>query len=305
MGGPAICMPGNAQWQQGGIVFYTMSPQAVTAGGSFRQLGNTPSMVIEGGGNVGIGTVNPGFPLEISGDVTGPYIGQVGYMTSTGHPTTSGANNDPISLKTSNVIWSQGYIMASSDRRIKENIVDVSDNIALEMVRNIPVKYYEYKDKLNKGTEKTIGFIAQEVKEQLPIAVSTQKNIIPNEMRNLSDISWNDATLYTDLSDCSGVKYKFYVSNDISGNDEIMKEVMGNSDNSFTFDTSYNNVFCYGREVSDFHTLDKQKLFALNFSATQELDRQQQADKTKIAELENKVAALESELVAIKQHLGI
>ena len=41
---------------------------------------------------------------------------------------------------------------------------------------------------------------------------------------------------------------------------EIKKEVIGNSDNSFTFDTSYNNVFCYGKEVNDFHTLDKNKL---------------------------------------------
>ena len=262
---------------------------------------------------VGIGTTSPGFPLEISGDATGPYIGQVGYMTSTGHPTTSGANADPISLKTSNVIWSQGYIMASSDRRIKENIVDVSDNLALEMLRNIPVKYYEYKDKLIKGNEKTLGFIAQEVKEIIPIAVSIQKNIIPNEMRMLENTLWeeiidgsnNTYKLTTDLQDVSGIKYRFYVSNDPSGNDECIKEVVGNQDNTFSFDSSYNNVFCYGKEVDDFHTLDKQKLFALNFSATQELDRQQQADKAKINELENKVSTLESELAAIKQHLGI
>ena len=61
----------------------------------------------------------------------------------------------------------------------------------------------------------------------------------------------------------------------------------------------------YRKEVDDFHTLDKQKLFALNFSATQELDRQQQADKAEIAELKTEVATLKSELAAIKQHLGI
>ena len=77
-----------------------------------------------------------------------------------------------------------------------------------------------------------------------------------------------------------------------------MKEVVGNHDNTFTFDTSYNNVFCYGKEVDDFHTLDKQKLFALNFSATQELDR-------KVIALENENAELKAELAAIKQHLGI
>ena len=79
----------------------------------------------------------------------------------------------------------------------------------------------------------------------------------------------------------------------------------GSSDNTFTFEQQWNNVFCYGREVDDFHTVDKNKLFALNFSATQELDRQQQADKAKISSLETKVASLESELAAIKAHLGL
>ena len=48
-----------------------------------------------------------------------------------------------------------------------------------------------------------------EVKEHLPMAVGIQPNVIPNEMRILTDISWNDTTLYTNLSDCSGVKYRF------------------------------------------------------------------------------------------------
>ena len=126
------------------------------------------------------------------------------------------------------------------------------------------------------------------------------------------DCNNNNYKLISDISDCSGVKYRFYVSNDPSGNDEIKKEVVGNPDNTFTFDSSYNNVFCYGKEVDDFHTLDKQKLFALNFSATQEIDRKQQADKVKISELEaknsaleTKVATLESELATIKAHLGL
>jgi uncharacterized small protein (DUF1192 family) len=44
--------------------------------------------------------------------------------------------------------------------------------------------------------------------------------------------------------------------------------------------------------------LDKQKLFALNFSATQELDR-------KVARLESENAELKAELAAIKAHLGL
>ena len=146
----------------------------------------------------------------------------------------------------------------------------------------------------------------------MPMAINLQKDIIPNEYRTLTDISWNNTTLYTDLSDCSGVNYRFYVSNDSSGNDEIIKEVTGNADHSFTFDQSWNNVFCYGREVDDFHTLDKQKLFVLNFSATQELDRiiqsQQttiQTHETTIQTQQQEINSLKQEIQAIKQHLGI
>ena len=88
----------------------------------------------------------------------------------------------------------------------------------------------------------------------------------------------------------SGVNYKFYVSNDPSGNDEEMFEVMGNQDETFTFDNSWNNVYCYGKEVDDFHLIDKQKIFALNFSATQEIDRIQQQEITKVQTLQTDIS---------------
>ena len=49
--------------------------------------------------------------------------------------------------------------------------------------------------------------------------------------------------------------------------------------------------------------LDKQRLFTLNFSATQEIDKIQQAEKTKLAAAEAKIAALEAENVTLKARL--
>ena len=83
-----------------------------------------------------------------------------------------------------------------------------------------------------------------------------------------------------------------------------MKEIVGNQDNTFTFDKHYNNVFCYGKEVDDFHTLAKQKLFTVNFSATQEIDKIQQEEKTKLAAAEERISVLETENATLKAQLN-
>ena len=64
------------------------------------------------------------------------------------------------------------------------------------------------------------------------------------------------------------------------------------------FDEKWNNVFFYGKEVTDFHTLDKNQIFALHHSAIQELSRKHDA----VVE-ENK--KLKEEINLIKQHLNI
>ena len=74
-------------------------------------------------------------------------------------------------------VWSDnstGFI-ATSDRRIKKNIVDCSD--ALSTLNQLQVKNYEYIAGNGNGNEglsqpPTVGFIAQEVKEHLPNLVT-------------------------------------------------------------------------------------------------------------------------------------
>ena len=56
-------------------------------------------------------------------------------------------------------------------------------------------------------------------------------------------------------------------------------------------------VFCVGREINDFHALDKSKLFTLNFSATQELDK-------KVIALENENKYLKEKIEAIEKRLA-
>ncbi len=240
-------------------------------------------------GRVAVGGTTAAAGLHVSKSVN-LFPSNVGYLNTAGANggwTPTGGYN--IAIKTNNGgIWSDGFnIIVSSDRRIKENIVDVSDNKALNMLRDISCCWYNYKDRVEKGNERALGFIAQQVKEHLPEAVSIQKNIIPDEMKKIQT-SWNETKMYSnDLQDVSGIKYRFYVSNDISDN-EKMVELVGDENNCFTFEEKWENVFCYGKEVDDFHTLDKQKLFALNFSATQELDKKVSELLKRIEVLENK-----------------
>ena len=298
-------------------------------------------------GNVGIGTNSPSYPLEIYGSYNGafshgqsvtlygvslPYYNSTHTWSGTWFTNTYGFPT--ISLKTQNGIYCGGQLFITSDERIKTNILDVSDNIALQQLRDISCCFYEYKDKVKRGTDKTIGFIAQQVREHMPMAVSIQKGIIPNEMRKIENPQWTTVTdasgnntyklTISDLEDASGntsetTKYRFYVSNDPSGNDECEKEItsLENDPKSFIFEEQWQNVFLYGKEIDDFHTLDKQKLFALNFSATQEIDRIQQQEKTKLttahakleeqtlklATAEEKITTLEAENTTLKERL--
>jgi hypothetical protein len=60
--------------------------------------------------------------------------------------------------------------------------------------------------------------------------------------------------------------------------------------------------FLYGQTVDDFHKIDNDHIHNIATAALQEVDRQQQADKVRIAELENHVSILES-TVANQQSL--
>jgi hypothetical protein len=231
-------------------------------------------------------------------------------------------NLKPISAHFYDYIYcSNGGILMSSDERIKCNIKEFSDPYALRMLRDISCVSYNYKD-VTKQEEPTIGFIAQQVKTVLPEAINFERRFIPDQLKILN-VSWDGLKMSwtkTDISrnlldesgnevDVSGVKYQFFVKNDLSDK-EVKISAIGNEDGTFTFDKSYNYVFCYGKEVDDFHSLDKQKLFTVNFSATQEIDRRQKIHKLDINNLkidlvfaEAKITALEAENVTLKARL--
>ena len=268
---------------------------------------NSIKMTVKSNSRVGINTSNPSHGLlHVNGHVTVSNFHSRFINYDNANSTTT--MNRTISIYCNQHVACK-EILIHSDRRIKTNIVDVPDNLALETLRNIPCKYYNYKDILHRGEETTIGFIAQEVKEVFPMAVETGPDIIPDEYRMLDNFTWeeindNKYNLHCDLQDCSGVTYRFIVTNDVDDeNDEVTIDIVGNEDNTFTFEKQYSHVFVYGKQVEDFNILNKSKLFTVAFSALQEVDKQQQADKAKIATLETQVSSLETQVAELLTRL--
>jgi hypothetical protein len=197
-------------------------------------------------------------------------------------------------------------ISVTSDRRIKQNIVDVDDGSALETLRLLKPKKYEYKDTFSKTQSVVWGFIAQEVAETLPYATHTGKKEIPNIYQVANVSNGNHLTFATDIQleyDASGSLVNELLLYDASDNriDVTIQELVSATEIRIESDTAVpNEVFVYGQKVDDFHYLNKQAIFTVATSALQEVDRQLQAEKAKTATLETQLADLIARVSALE-----
>ena len=221
-------------------------------------------------------------------------------------------------ITASNNLTVDGTFTNSSDSRIKTNITEIPDNLSLNILRNIECKYYNYIDTQKKGNHQVIGFIAQQVKEHLPIAVNEKTSIIPNEIRIIDSPIWNEITIteesnveetkykltISDLNETVLTIYQFNVGTDENNTQQLEISNIEGDFNSFIFDKQYNYVYLYGKQVDDFHYLNKNALFTTAFSALQEVDKIQQEEISKVAELEAKVATLETQNANLQQQLN-
>lgn len=272
-------------------------------------------------GNIGIGTTSPTHPLTIATSVATGNITALSYIQagSTTINNSSGLTfNWSFSLITASSIRCGGDLIFFSDSRIKKDIIDVDDNEALEKLRLIKPKKYKYKDTITRTLDEVYGFIAQEVKTVLTNSVTYQREYIPNFYclgdivlididTNRYSITISNNIVFESLKDENGnilnesYKVKFYGENNIIYEGIVVSfennTLIVDLDKEYILSTDINlnnKIFIYGQQITDFNVLKKDAIWTIATAALQEVDRQQQADKLRIIELENKVSSLET-----------
>jgi hypothetical protein len=206
-----------------------------------------------------------------------------------------------------------GYLGASawvysSDERIKTNIKNINTSDGLQKILAIQPKSYNHINvKHNsKSSYHDNGFIAQQIKEIIPEAVTIQKEFIPNIYNtftyNANILTFNDTLNTQDFRIGSNIKLvdkddnqTIYKIMDYSSNTVIVDRVIENS---------CNLVFAYGTEVDDFHALQKDHIYTLNVCATQELARRAENTSNQIINLQTEVGNSSNQIVSLTNHVS-
>ena len=305
----------------------------------YFRIGNDSKMRMTSDGYLGIGTTNPDAPLDVYTDpadwktmTVKLYVDEAqtaqkwdlhnGSMTSSN-------GGEKVSARFNGAITIKGAYH-ESDERIKKDIVDISDDQALITLRKLKPKIYKYKSLINDASENVYGFIAQEVEEVLPYSVKKQKAYIPNimDVAKVSDIQYETETesgsciltFDTDITDISLNDYICCCDSSLNEITDIeiieiidsktikINKAFTTTETTFQNDAgglTTNSIIVKGKLVDDFHILEKNRIWTVATAALQEVDRQLQAEKSKVETLENQVLTLNSELAAIKTHLGL
>ena len=246
----------------------------------------------------------------------------------------------PVAMRINGSIWIESTTLwvgfwVTSDRRIKKNINYNISSECLNIFRKLKCTKYSYVDERERKTN-VYGYIAQDVSTVIPYAVTTQTGFIPN-LYSLAKISREngiikitcseqkpyifhslhdkDGTAFvTDknepASDKDGGRHFKVKLFDVSMNEFIVKITQIVDNGVFTIDNDEISVkltdteyFVFGQEVDDYKILNNEAITVVATAALQEVDREQQADKVRIAELEATVANQQSLINDILERL--
>ena len=260
------------------------------ANNGYGYIPNVTVMSVVGNGRVGIGTTTPAYPLTVYGG-TGLVYNAGGNNPYLGTPTIGVQNTSSYGAVCA---WFQIDVIAGgalgtfSDIRIKNKIEHITN--ALEKINNIPVVQHDYVDKVKYPRACSVGVIAQDIVSIIPDAVSYEKEFIPNIMQIPSqciriddyikitcdvpmDITISDTLKLVLLSEEKQVSL-LYLSPD-----KRTIHVPAWNDNHL------DQLFVYGKQIDDFHIIDKAKLGILALGGVKELYQLLMKQQSQITDL--------------------
>jgi hypothetical protein len=124
-------------------------------------------------GSLGVNTY-PSYPLQVNGGSFGGFTNvfvRTGYYGGQDFNYT-GSYSAFFTAAFNNALYVGGLTINASDIRIKKDVNDIDDDGALQKILKIQPKTYKYIDVLTRGDSVIYGFIAQQIKEVIPEAVS-------------------------------------------------------------------------------------------------------------------------------------
>ena len=273
--------------------------KATTFSGSGSSLTNVPGSSVTGTvANAGY-AVNAGTAASINfSTVNDDFNGDVPFLSEFGDSLKVDGDGSFNYNPFENTLYCISFA-SGSDIRIKTSINDIHDASALETFRLLQPKTYKYVDR--PYTETVYGFLAQDVLEVLPYAVTKKVGNIPNIMSTANVVVVDDSLVDLHLDNPTSVE----LSNTsiLNINSGIYSNVVSKiSDSVIRVEHfgDFDNVFVRGERVPDFHHLKKDAIFTVATAALQEVDRQLQAEKTKVANLEAQLTSVLARLDALE-----
>jgi len=181
-----------------------------------------------------------------------------------------------------------GSLNITSDRRIKKNIIPLDSS--LEILRKMKPVRYQWKDCL----KEVYGFIAQDLKECLPSAVTKQKGVIHNIFQEArcegSMLTFTDFDTSELSFDQEKKLFPLHIDGDTVHILEILDEARVRLDKVLP-----EKVFVSGQKVDNFHTIDNHQIFTVTTSAVQELDQKVQRLEEENKALLQRILCLENQ----------
>ena len=236
-------------------------------------------------------------PIYIAGGYGSDTTGGSRYYYLTAGGLNNTTNNVSLnwSIRAQHDIWcSGGNVYVTSDQRTKTNVKTMQDCQSLLQKIGQPVQFMY----IESGRQ-SYGFIAQEVEPHLPFAVSKSSNFIPSICKHCP-CKYDPTTDQLEIN----VEYEGPLIRLVDSKDKALEvECTKSPDNTIlipnwsthtpTHEFDDHEIFLFGTKVDDLRVLSYDGVFSIGIVAIQELIQENQELKSRVTNLEERLARLE------------